>query len=61
MNKGRDRAIHVVNWDHLSRCVGIWDGFESHHYLENSRKEIETKEKQTEFTEKLRDNYKELY
>lgn len=43
MNKGRNRAIHVVNLDHLSGCVGIWERLESH-YLENSWKEIEVEE-----------------
>lgn len=44
IEKARGRAIHMVNLDHLSVCMGIGKGFESHHYLENSRKEKEIEE-----------------
>lgn len=51
MNRGR------MELDRLSRDVRIWERSESHHYLENPRKAIETEEKQIEFAKKFGDNY----
>lgn len=47
----------LLELDHLSRAVRIWERSESHLYLENSRKEIETEEKQIEFAKKFGDYY----
>lgn len=31
VEKARDTAVHIVNLDHLSGCMGICEGFESQH------------------------------
>ena len=58
VEKDGNRAIHIEYLDHLSVCMGIYEEFECHQYVENSRKETETEKI---FAQKLRNNYQESY